>query len=446
MASRLRESYAGLETKVAERTAQLSEARDSLQARAAEVDALNTRLIQQVDELALRRDEAERANAAKTRFLATASHDLRQPMHSISLLIGLLRERIEGDEPASLAEMVQTSVDSMERLFGSLLDISRLDAGAVSPRVEDVDVAVLLERLERTWAPQAQARRLRLRVHRPRARLRVRTDPALLERIVGNLVSNAIRYTARGGVLVAARRRGDACRLEVRDTGRGIPDDCRDAVFEEFFRVDTPGETAEKGLGLGLSIVRRSAAILGHRVGLQSRVGRGSTFCVDVPLSEPAGPGPWTAEDAGDGSDAAADVASLSGVFVLVVDDDATNRRALAGVLGDCGCLVAVAGSADEAVATLDQHLRMPDLVIADYQLGRGATGLEAIARVRAQAEEAIPALLLTAQTDADEAIRDEAARLGVSLLHKPMGARRLLREAVDALRLRATGAAGASG
>lgn len=442
MAARLRESYSGLEAKIAVRTAELSEARDALQTRAAEVDALNEQLQEQVQELALRKDQAERANAAKSRFLATASHDLRQPMHSISLLIGLLRERVALADPAGLAGMIQSSVDTMERLFGSLLDISRLDAGAVQPRWQEVDLDVLLERLDRTWAPQAQARGLRWVVHRPAHPVRLHTDPDLLERILSNLVSNALRYSVRGGVVVGSRPRGRVRRLEVADTGPGISPDLHDAVFEEFFRAAPAGDAADKGLGLGLSIVRRSAAILGHSVALRSLVGRGTVVSVDVPLSDtPTLNGTRDTEpDEADAAMPAQVSATLTGAFVLVVDDDDMNLRALADVLRGAGCLVATATSADQAVAALDAHLRAPDLLICDLQLDGGGTGLDAISRVRKRLDDPVlPALLLTAQVDLEPATASAARDMAVPMHIKPIGVRRLLLEAAKSL---GTGAA----
>jgi signal transduction histidine kinase len=296
MLLRLRELYASLEAKVASRTAELAE----------------------------RKEEAERANAAKTRFLAAASHDLRQPMHSISLLVGLLHQALREASQRQLAEKIQSSVATMESLFGNLLDISKLDAGTVRPHIEDVDLGWLLQRLEHTWAPQAEEKGLRLRV-RPSA-WTVRGDSALLERIVGNLVANAVRYTARGGVLVACRRRQGRCELQVWDTGPGIAPEHRQAIFEEFFRIDAPGTAQEKGLGLGLAIVQRCAGILGYDLAVDSRVGRGSVFRLSMPFVDGLGllamPAPPGLEPQG-----------LAGQFIVVVDDDETNRSVLAQVL-----------------------------------------------------------------------------------------------------------------
>jgi len=393
MLERLREVYASLEAKVTDRTAELS----------------------------LRKDEAERANAAKTRFLAAASHDLRQPMHSISLLLGVLQSRLGSPEHLALADKIQSSVATMENLFGNLLDISKLDAGAVQAHVEDVDLGWLLHRLEQTWAPQAAEKGLRLSVRG--CNVVVKGDAVLLERIAGNLVANAIRYTRQGGVLVGCRRRGSHVELQVWDSGPGIAPRYREAIFEEFFRIEAPGTTQEKGLGLGLSIVQRCAHILGYELGVDSRVGHGTVFSLTMPLATTAAlprPSPRLA----------ASQQALEGRFIVVVDDETTNAQALVDALHACRCHVVAAASCDDVLAELQQHLRVPDLIVTDYQLGAGRDGFEVISRLRAHYDDAIPALMVTANTDASL-----QARAGVQharLLHKPIGLQRLL-EAMQA-------------
>jgi len=417
MVERLRDLYASLEAKVAERTQELSDARDVLTDRADEIDLLNQRLMTQLDELSQRKDEAERANAAKTRFLAAASHDLRQPMHSISLLIGVLRTRLSDPAQIDLADKVQSSVTTMENLFGNLLDISKLDAGAVHPHIEEVDLGWLLDRAAQTWLPQAQEKGLTLRV-RP-GRWVVRGDATLLERVVSNLLANAIRYTRDGGVLVGCRRRGEHCELQIWDTGPGIAEEHREAIFEEFFRIGAPGTGQEKGLGLGLSIVRRCVHILGYSISVQSREGRGSVFKVTLPLAASA-VAPRTISSTMDTPPQA-----LEGNFIVVVDDEATNREAVRDALLAAGCHVVIAESGDDAMAQLEAHLRTPDLILTDFQLGTSGNGLDVIRRLRAHYDEEIPALVVTANTDAR--LLAEAAALGASLLHKPVGLQRLL-------------------
>jgi signal transduction histidine kinase/CheY-like chemotaxis protein len=382
MSERLQQSYRELESKVEQRTA----------------------------ELALRRDEAERANAAKTRFLASASHDLRQPMHAIGLLVELLRVRVQAPEQRDLADKTHQAVLSMEALFGSLLDISKLDAGAVQPQVQPFALQALLDRVQATHAPLAQAKGLRLRV-RPTP-LHTDTDPALLERILGNLVSNAIRYTHTGGVLVGCRRRGDRVALQVVDTGVGIAADQRETVFEEFVRLGE-GAPGDQGLGLGLAIVRRTAQLLGLPVALQSRPGRGSVFEVLLPVVAPAAGPPIAASDGA--------VARISGAFVLLVDDDATNLQAGAALLRDWGCLVATAHDAGSALAEAARHLRSPDVIVTDLRLGSGEHGLALVRRLRAQCGSCVPALLVTADVQLPLPVDGD-----VQVLRKPCGADRL--------------------
>ncbi|MFG6412937.1 ATP-binding protein [Roseateles sp. DC23W] len=389
MISRLRDLYASLEAKVAERTAQLSAARDG----------------------------AERANAAKTRFLAAASHDLRQPMHSISLLLGVLQTRLDHPEHLALADKIQSSVATMESLFGNLLDISKLDAGAMQAHVEDVELGWLLHRLEQTWAPQAAEKGLRLRVRA--CHFVVRGDAALLERITGNLVANAIRYTRTGGVLVGCRRRGDQVELQVWDSGPGIEPRYREAIFEEFFRIEAPGTSAEKGLGLGLSIVQRCVHMLGYSLIVSSRVGYGTLFRLVMPLA------PASAASHRASPRQAASQQALEGRFIVVVDDEGMNAHALVDALHACRCHVVAAAGCDEALAELQQHLRVPDLIVTDYQLGGGRDGFEVISRLRQHYDDDIAALMVTANTDAS--LQPRASAANTRLLHKPIGLQRLL-------------------
>lgn len=388
MADRLRASYAELEQKVAERTA----------------------------ELALRRDEAERASAAKTRFLASASHDLRQPMHAIGLLVDLLQTRLADPAQRALTDKTIQSVQAMESMFSSLLDVSRLDAGGVVPRVGATPLRALVERVAVAYAPLATAKGLSLRVRC--APVVTRTDAALLERIVANLVSNAIRYTGRGGLLLTCRRRPEGLRLSVIDTGVGIPADKLDLVFEEFVRLEAPAP-GDKGLGLGLSIVRRTADLLGVAVTVRSRVRRGTAFHVLLPdAGEDSGAQPTGADITGP---------SVAGAFVLIVDDDEWARETCADLLRAWGCLVITASGCAPALAEVDRHLRAPDLLITDFRLGTGRNGLVLARALRAQVGAAVPVILLTAESPG-------ALPQGEAVMHvqKPAGAV-ALRAAVSA-------------
>lgn len=425
MAHKLRQSYRGLEAKVAVRTAELSEARDKLQAQAREMKLLNAQLIEQLAELALRKEEAERASAAKTRFLAAASHDLRQPMHSIGLLVSVLHERLTDREQVTLADKVQFSVAVMENLFSSLLDISKLDAGTIRPEIESFEIDGILRQIEHAYGPQAVARGLTFKVMRSRAV--VRSDPVLLERILGNLVANAIRYSRVGGVLIGCRSRGESLAMQVFDTGIGIPAEHLDDIFEEFFRLNAPGHDQTKGLGLGLSIVKRSADMLGHSLSVRSQVGRGSAFEIVVPRVDTL-PVRRTL-----GYLDSTEREQLAGAFILIVDDDDENREALGALCSQWGCHVLTARSIDEALTKLEHHLRPPDLVITDYRLGLQSTGFEVIDRVRSLVAETVPAIVITA--DIVLGLQQRVAEAGATLLNKPTSADKLLRAAAAALK-----------
>lgn len=362
--------------------------------------------------------EAERANVAKSKFLASASHDLRQPVQSLILFMGALHIQLEGTPSVRLLRSMEQSLDGLRALLDGLLDVSKLDAGLVIASPIDMPLAPVVERLATEYSPRAAERGLRFRTIDSNAV--VRSDPVLLERILRNFVENALRYTERGGVLVGCRRRGDRLRVEVVDTGIGIPPERRNDVFEEFFQVGNPERDRAKGLGLGLAVVRRLALLLGHEVDVHSVPGRGSTFAVDVPLAAAAGitprnapTSPWVGADA----------------VVLVVDDEVLVRLGLQAMLEGWGYRVLAAGSRDEAVRLLDAHC--PDLILADYRLRDGETGLEVIREVHARLGARIPAAIITGDT-APERLA-EARAGGCRLLHKPIAAAEL-REVVSAL------------
>jgi len=415
MAERLQGLYIGLEEQVLTRTADLNAARGVLQQQATDLGVLNQRLVDQLQELGQRKDEAERANAAKTRFLASASHDLRQPMHTIGLLASVLQMRLAASAPRELADKLQQSVQSMEALFSSLLDISQLDAGAVQARVETVDLALLMQRVGDRFQPQAAAAGLAWRLRSSPAL--VHSDPVVLERMIGNLVANAIVHTPRGSVLLAIRRRSATVAIQVYDTGVGIAEAHQTAVFEEFVRLQPAGQAGSRGLGLGLAIVRRSADLLGHRLTLRSRPGQGSMFEIEMPrVSAPAIPLPVAVDF---------DHAAVQGAFVVIVDDEDGNRESLAALCRDWGCHVVAAASIPQVLQLLSGHLRAPDLVITDYRLASDADGFGLLQSLRDGTGEDMPAIVLTADVSAD--LHQRASDAGAVLMHKPVGVQRLL-------------------
>ncbi len=389
-----------------------------------ENEALTKQFEVLVSQLMIRTQEAERANQAKTRFLAAASHDLRQPMHAIGLFVGSLRSKIHYPEVRQIVDKIQASVTAMEALFFDLLDISRLDAGTVVANVRSVCVAEMFDRVALEFGPQAQDKGIQLNVIRSTAT--VKSDPVLLNRIVNNLVSNAIRYTREGRVLLGCRRAELGVRVELLDTGIGIPGEHHDDIFQEFFQLQNPDRDRTKGLGLGLSIVQRHALLLNHPIRVTSVPGKGSCFAITMPY--------------GDGNGDAVRLPAISsaipreliGAFIVVIDDESDVRAGMESLLGAWQCLVVTASSGFDAVKQLRRHERAPDLVISDYKLLNGETGVEAIHNLRQALQHIVPAVLITGDIE-PERLR-EAASHGFMLLHKPVDPAKLQTALVDAL------------
>jgi signal transduction histidine kinase/CheY-like chemotaxis protein len=355
--------------------------------------------------------QLEIANTYKSHFLASASHDLRQPLHALNLFVAQLHGESNPAERSRLVGRIDAAVGSMNELFEALLDMTKLEAGILQTTPAEFSIARLLERIENTFADAARKKGLRLRVVGSDAWLA--SDPILLERILLNLVSNAVRYTERGGVVVGCRRRGKKVRIDVCDTGAGIPKDQRENIFGEFFRLAGSGWDGGGGLGLGLAIVDRLGRLLGHPVELDSRPGRGSRFSVTVPLALQ----PYTAAAMQAHSPPISDPAR--GKRIIVIDDDALVLDGMRGILQSWGCQVETAASGDAALAALSANGGKPDLIISDYRLADGATGIEAIERLRVAAGATIPAFVITGDT-APEHLREASAN-GFHLLHKPV-------------------------
>ena len=370
--------------------------------RTAELQRLNA-------ELASAKTVAEEANLSKTRFLAAASHDILQPLNAARLYASSLVEGGGSEDRAELARKVDLSLEAVEEILSALLDISRLDAGATRPEISDVPVADLMRMLEVEFAPLARAKGLTLRF--VPTKLAIRTDRRLMRRLLQNLVSNAVKYTARGKVLIGCRRLCNALRIEVWDTGLGVPADRRRVIFEEFRRLDQ-GARMARGLGLGLSIVERLGRVLDHPVGLESRLGEGSVFFVTAPIG--AAVFPRVAED---GEPQARVDEPLSGLKILAIDNEPRVLEGMRTLLMRWGCAVATAHGLAEARHAL-QGFGAPDLIIADYHLDDG-DGIEAIRRLREELKRRVPGILATA--DRSEAAREAAARHDIVILHKPL-------------------------
>lgn len=370
---------------------------------------LEQRVRSATGELRAQKEAAEAAVLAKSRFLAAASHDLRQPLHALTLLIAALRERRLEGEARRLVEHIDESAGALEGLLNALLDLSKLDAGVVTAHTECFPAQRTLDNLSRQFAPLARAKGLRLRIHA--SACHVQTDPVLLERILNNLVGNALRYTDRGGVLVGIRRTSRGARFEVWDSGRGIPAAFRERIFEEYFQLENPERHRDKGLGLGLAIVARLARLLGGGVLVESTPGRGSCFRFQVPRCQAAARRVATEPDSF--------ALPLAGTLVAFIDDDEQILEAMMRVFEQWGVEMA-AGSEVEAVRDELRELgRAPDLILSDYRLRGGRTGIDAVRLLREAFGEAIPAALITGDT-APESIQAISAS-GLALLHKPL-------------------------
>lgn len=374
---------------------------------------------------ALRRaiDEAERAGNAKSRFLAAASHDLRQPMQAISMFVGALAHMKTDPESAEVIDSIRKCLRNADELLDALLDVSRLDAGVFTPNPRDFAVADLLEMLETAYQGTAAEKGLRLRTVASDAI--VRSDPVMLGRMIQNLVSNAIRYTERGGVLVGCRRRGRNLMIEIWDSGVGIPEDQLELIFEEFYQLRNPERDRTRGLGLGLAIVRRQSRLLEAPVHVRSRVGAGSVFSVQVPLAEPCGPKAVAFPVSGP-------IGRLEGHMLVAIDDEPLQLEAIRAFLSTSNCTVVTGKTPMEAAAKLKGARHLPDAIIADYRLRDHMTGVEAIGLLRERLGAKIPGILLTGDTEPARIL--EAQSSGYALLHKPIEPVRLISTILEAI------------
>lgn len=381
------------------------------------IESLNLRFenLELVQALSEKKEEAERANLAKSKFLAAASHDLRQPLHALSLFSGALKERIRDPEQADIVDKLRTSVGAMEGLFDALLDISRLDAGLLEKNISSFPVQPLLDEIALECAPIAQCKGLRFKTMP--SSLRLRSDPALLSRIVRNFATNALRYTDKGGVLIGCRRGGKSARICVVDTGPGIPAQRHEEIFEEFMQLSNPERDRSKGLGLGLAIVRRLAQILEHPVTLKSQPGRGSVFAVEVTLGTAAEMDRNQPTEVTSGEDRSAG-------FIIVIDDETLLLDGFRVLLEGWGHAVLTARSGAEILDKLMEFEQVPVMIICDYRLRDEETGIEVIRQLREEFNEDIPAILITGDTARNRLL--DAKAHSFRLVHKPVNTEEL--------------------
>lgn len=382
-----------------------------------EKEDLVEELTQQKDDIEKAHQEAKKANIAKSKFLASASHDLRQPLHALRLFVELLEKHIHTPEPRELINNVITSTNTLEDLFTNLLDLSKVEAQVIEPDISSFPLQPLLERLSTEFTPLAQQKKLRLRVVPTHAV--VQSDPAMVERILRNLISNAILYTNSGSILVGCRRQQEQLRIEVRDSGTGIPEDQLDTIFTEFQQLDNPERDRSKGMGLGLAIASGLAKLLGTKIDVYSYFGIGSCFTMLLPRGNIVVPQQRKQQwDTRGGS--------LEGYVILFIDDDQMVCKAMEIILSEWGCHSIIAEDLEGALQQLETQLFVPDIIIADYRLREGKTGTAAIQALRERYGH-LPAIIVTGDIETERL--QDVVNSDSTLLHKPVRPPELRRE-----------------
>ncbi len=386
--------------------------------RTQELVTLNDKLWQEIrereqvqQELKIAKDLAVQANSSKDKYLAAASHDLLQPMNAARLLISALRERKLPEDDSALVERVHLALDNAEELLTDLLDISKLDQQAVKPDINEFYLSQILSSLSAEFQPVAENKGLQMDFVECSAV--VRSDSRLLVRIIRNFISNAIRYTHSGRVLLGCRRKNGAVSIEVWDTGGGIPQDQIDHIFQEFQQLECDKGRDRQGVGLGLAIVDRIAKILDHKITVRSEVGKGSVFSVELPVTKPVA-NQWQQPSC------ITPVPDLvSGTSILVIDNEENILASMYALLQQWGCNVSIATTADEAIQQCREDGIIPEIILADFHLDDDALGTDAIAAVRHAFELDIPGVMLTADRSAE--CRQMFKSLGLPVLNKPV-------------------------
>ncbi|CAI8822127.1 two-component system, sensor histidine kinase [Pseudomonas sp. IT-P258] len=403
-AEALHQAYQNLELRVRERTAELT--------------TLNDQLLREIDERRLvesrlreAKQEAEQANLSKTKFLAAVSHDLLQPLNAARLFTSALLERREPMSSEILVRNVSNSLEDVENLLGTLVDISKLDAGVIKADIAPFALSELLDNLAAEYTQVARSEGLQL--HFIGCSALVRSDIQLLARILRNLLSNAIRYTYSGRVVLGCRRHHQCLTIEVWDSGMGIAEHRLEEIFQEFKRGDVQRPDQDRGLGLGLAIVEKIAGILGHPIHVRSWPGRGSMFSVEVPLSATAPTPPPTLQMS------EPMLERLRGARIWVLDNDATICAGMRTLLEGWGCRVVTALSEEDLARQVDNYRAEADLLIADYHLDNDQNGVDAVARINARRASPIPAMMITANYSNE--LKQQIRELGHTLMHKPV-------------------------
>lgn len=370
----------------------------------------------QKTELEHQKYQAEQANLAKSQFLAAASHDLRQPLHAQGLFVGELQERIRDVECQNILANLKTSMEAMHGLFNSLLDISKLEAQIVEPQLEDFSIKILLHELYLDFSGQARDKGLILRIANSNGV--VHSDPTLLQRILRNLVSNSVRYTRQGKILIGCRHRNNQLQIQVWDTGIGISAADQKLIFQEFRQLHNPERDRQKGLGLGLAIVDRIAKLLNYPVEVKSTVNRGSVFSITVPYVQNCQTNITAPSMTVDKN------LDLAGNIIVIIDDEIDILTSMKGLLEQWDCHVLAAQTTAEAIALIRTSTKLPSAIIADYRLHNHETGIEAIKKISSQCNLNIPGFLITGDTAPNRL--QEAHASGYQILHKPVSPAKL--------------------
>ncbi|MCG7991737.1 MAG: ATP-binding protein [Candidatus Thiodiazotropha lotti] len=358
------------------------------------------------------RQAAEDASRAKSQFLTAVSHDLRQPLQAMTTISDLLKRKLTDKKSLDLVNNLSSCLISMTELFNTLLNVSQLESGSIEPELKTFYANELLNRLDVTYRPLAMDKQLNLRVVDCSSALRC--DPVLLYQILDNLVSNAIRYTDSGKVLVGCRRRKSMLRFEIWDTGIGIPENQREQIFDDYHQLYNPARDHSKGLGLGLAIAARSAKLLGQKIALNSWK-NGSIFSIDAPLID------YQTNKSKKTSINNLENTKISTTSLLIIDDNSIILHSLSYLMESYGYKVTGTKSSHDAMAMIKDELRPFDFIISDYRLPNGETGIELIKKIRQTLGFNIPALLITG--DLEMSMSQEFADSGLKLLHKPVGA-----------------------
>jgi signal transduction histidine kinase/CheY-like chemotaxis protein len=373
----------------------------------------NTNLL---EKLRIQTNQAQTANQDKSRFLAAASHDLRQPVHSLSLLSSAISPEIHTDRGKKILSQIGNANDTMLSLLNSLLDMSKLDAGIVKADIQPFNLQTIINSLVDEFMPIANQNGLQLRSRT--CPFMVESDPVLLQNIMRNLLQNAIRYTKSGKVLIACRKRKDTINIQVWDTGKGIAKADQEIIFAEYQQLHNPERDQNKGLGLGLSICRRLAKLLNIQIKLRSVVSKGSVFCLEIPLlpksisfaSQPLAPTT---------SSNTALLNPLEGAIILVIDDNESVLEAMSSLLKNWGCQIITADSVETSIKVAKTHKSRIDAIIADYRLRNNTTGIEAIDAFSQTAKVEIPSIIITGDTAPER--MQEITSHGLPVLHKPV-------------------------